>query len=152
MTLYETKKELFHNYCKELQGIAGLRIRTREENNEQCNAYINDPEYKWINIFDDDKELIGFLIFSRTMTHPKTDCYIAEAYVIPEKRHHHFMTKTAADYLSRHPGRYCLHVLRNNDKAKTFWLNFFEKMKYRKLDITDVSAYEFEDFFAWESD
>lgn len=138
MGIYLEKHELYREYAKELDRFRNIPINASEEKVRQwCDAYIEDIECSWKNIFSKTGELAGFLIIGKSdiEKHPDADYGIAQAFVASKYRRQGLMSETVKDYIHRHPGTYSLLVLKNNNYAKEFWKKVFLSENYRKADL-----------------
>lgn len=83
----------------------------------------------WVRILSKDKKEIGFLIvLNKRRTEPKVDYRILEAYIKPEYRRQHIMSKAVRKFIRERPERNPVvrfSVLDNNLVAKWFWLNVY---------------------------
>lgn len=150
MKTYELKHQLYQQYLKELGEVRGFAFTESEEvQRGWCETYINTEGYKWINIFNHEKEIVGFLIL-QTKKDPIYDSHwILEAYVLPDYRNQGLMTRHALDYIRRHPGIYSYAYYSANHLAKQFWEHLFSKHCKVRVEEIPVSLFE---RFAQEND
>ena len=121
MFIYEQKKQLYRDYCTELNLYRDDFISESQADN-MSDYYINSDNVKWINIFC-DKDLAGFLIIGKKIPDrdENADYTIAEAYIAPEYRRQGLMRKAVLDYMGRHSGIWSLSVLKRNSYAIRYW-------------------------------
>lgn len=62
------------------------------------------------------------------------DLFIMEFYIVPEFRKQGLGTAAMKNFISEHPGRYCLKVHKNNEIAQSFWSNL-----QNGIGSTDIS-------------
>lgn len=138
MGIYQEKHVLYQEYAKELDEFRHNPIHVTEEEVWQwCEAYIEDKECSWKNIFSKTGELAGFLIIGKggVEKHPDSDYGIAQAFVAAKYRKQGLMTAAISDYIQRHVGTYSLLVLKNNKHAIEFWNKVFLDGNYKKVDL-----------------
>ena len=136
MTVYDTKKYLFSQYCIELSQIQpGLSMDSKTIK-ENCNTYISSKDCSWRNVYCGG-ELVGFLIIGKSgiEKHPDSDYAIAEAYILPGHRGMGLMTAAVHEYVGAHPGTYSILVLQDNAYAKHFWTKLFNNLGYHAVPL-----------------
>ena len=132
MNTYERKHWLYKQYLLEFQKLGLIKIT---KNDEEIKAYvdsefINNKEYKWINLFNDDNTICGFLLIQRREgSNPLF--YISESYILPQERKKGIMLSAIQDFVSRHAGRYQSFVLKGNDEKVWYWKKTFSKCGYK---------------------
>lgn len=94
---------------------------------------------------------IGFLLVGfGDNTHPETDYYIAEFYILPEYRRIGIATAAVKELLSLFPGKYCFRVLKENINARCFWDYIQKECCSNPLSLEDPCDFPDCDFFAFE--
>lgn len=157
MTIYETKHQLYRDYCRELDTFRTIPKNYSEEDIRSfTDDYINDQNTPWINIFDEE-HLAGFLIMAKRGAkdelHPDADYAVCQAYVAPAHRGKGLMKKALSEYVQSHPGIYCAIVLKGNKTAQRYWERRFEELGFAPAALTEFvltgnDADEFKQF-AW---
>lgn len=141
MSLYDEKKQLYLDYCKELAVYYDdpSSAMTEEEAESAFEEYITSEDCSWRNIFAEDGNLAGFLIIGKhgRFCHPDAMRSISEAYIKPEYRGKGLMKAEAGGYLSRHPGVFALLVLKKNRAAKGFWKHLFKIQNFSPIYLDD---------------
>ncbi len=80
-------------------------------------------------IYNDDKKLVGFFILGfDENTHPLTDYFIQEFYILNEFRRKGEGEKAVKQIFKEYPGKYCKYVLKENVGALKFWERIREKL------------------------
>ena len=139
MSAYKDKHRLYREYVSELEALHGEKIfKTDEEIGQTVDHYIDSEYARWMNIFDAEKRMVGFLIVCRPPEcHEHADYYIAQAYIEPVSRGQGLMTARLNEYLEGHKGTYVLYVLTGNEGAAGFWDHFFDKAGYRPVSLKE---------------
>ena len=142
MSLYDEKKQMYADYCKEIEKFyeeppVGMNI------DDDFRAYTGTKDCSWRNIFAKDGTLAGFLVIGKGghFCHENASRAICEAYVKPEYRGQGLMTEEASGYLSRHPGTFSLLILKKNDYAKAYWEKVFRNAGFKPVELSssDIS-------------
>ena len=140
------REHLFFSYIHELYNLEELALLSEQEMKNIFDDIVNNRHMKWIDIFPDSHETnesrysipIGFLVMGEyPECHPDTDYYIAEAYVKPGYRRQHIMSEMVIDYIRTYGGKYSLFIASQNDAAKQFWTNTFERAGYMPLELSE---------------
>lgn len=125
----------YYEYEKELSEVSG------EEPDDvwiwqTFTDYLTDKRYIDVPILDKDKSEIGFFIVGKNVRPKgKFDYYIAETYVRPKYRRYGYAKKTVCDFIRSHPGKYTLHIINNNMKAKRFWHSVEIELQLKPIEI-----------------
>ena len=136
MTVYDTKKHLFSQYCAELAQIQPGLPANANIIEENCDSYISSADCSWRNVYYEG-ELVGFLIIGKAgiEKHPDSDYAIAEAYILPGHRGMGLMTTAVQEYVETHAGTYSVLVLKDNVYAKHFWAKLFRNLGYHATPL-----------------
>ena len=144
MSIYEKKHTLYRQYCEELDLFRPIPLaETDAVLDNWCDCYISATNCSWRNIFNEENELVGFLIIGKDgcEKHPHADFGIAQAYVDPNYRKNGLMTQAVNEYIEKHKGIYSVLVIKQNEYALNFWNNLFTKAGYvpHELDTRFVN-------------
>ena len=145
--LYRIRHKLYADYVKELEKIRNLPFPdSNAEKRKWCQDYLDNSYYNWIDIRDNNSEIIGFLIIgTKPDCHPDCDYFICQSYIIPENREHHFMTNTVYEFVTNHKGKYCLMILDSNEYANNFWFKLFKDLGCKPMALPIVTDMEFDE-------
>ena len=142
MSMYQDKHRLYRMYIAELEAVSCKRLFNSESDiRATADHYIVAEHARWMNIFDKNGKLAGFLIMcKKPECHEHADYFIAQAYILPECRGQKLMTSRLNEYLSGHKGTYCLLVLDGNESARRFWDHYFIDIAgYRPVHLKNTS-------------
>lgn len=132
---------LYLEYLAELDSfLASPPTESKEEMEQWALDYLS---WDYANIIPviRKEHLVGFLIVcSKPECHPACDWFIAQTYIKKEYRGKGIMSGLAKEYIRNHPGRYCLFIVNNNEKAKKFWMRVFMDLNYSEFRIADVAT------------
>ena len=146
--LIQARLELFTKYIQELYQREGIEIPEGEDMIEKFRSIHSNPFMKWKDIYPDGHSAnaknapegvlpIGFIVIGQyPECHPDADVYIAEAYINPEYRRQHIMTKTIKELVTICGGTYCMFIAAKNDVAKIFWNKTFNDLGYTKYNLS----------------
>ena len=126
--------KMYTDYCNELSQYS-QRLRNEPVTPEDVYETETFPLLERYFIEDENGKPIGFMLFGfKENTHPETDWFIAEFYILPAYRHRGYGEKGITKFLQKHPGKYCYFVLKENIPAQKFWNRIREKLNCQ--DIT----------------
>lgn len=138
--LARERNDMLKCYLKELHNNYNLPYMSDTLfDNPYAGYFLNRQKYtEWIDIYDDNDNLVGFLIMAtQPICHPDADYYIEESYIKPEHRNKGLMTKTVSEILDNKEGTFCFYVLKENLAAKRFWERVFKEHDYEKIELRD---------------
>ncbi len=138
---------LYKKYIKELSRYdSELKYFPGSEVIEWAKEYYEDKQNtSWIDIIQDD-QIVGFLIITHKGgdCHPDCDHFIAQAYVLPEKRNQGLMTAAVTRYLQNNPGIYGYDVIIGNRYAKNYWKKYFTNFNAKYIPLKRYRSEELE--------
>ena len=122
MSMYEKKHALYLDYVREQESL--LRIPEPISDDvvwNVCESYINSKDFKWINLFDDNNEVCGFVIVDKTyaLANDRT-VLVQQAYVIPENRKRGIVKQSVLDYIAEHSDKYNTYHIATNHTIEDF--------------------------------
>ena len=126
----EEYHQIYYEYCLELNQYCDEDISDRAESDKYCDDLRTGTYYKWIDIENDNGQLIGFLVTSQIDCHPDADFHVAQSFVKPEYRKQGYMTKAVHEQLKKNKGIWCLLILKDNEYAYKFWNDVFKSAGY----------------------
>lgn len=130
--------KMYRNYIKEL-GAFSERIANNPVTDEEIEEIYSNEFLLKIFISNPSGTVVGFcLVGFGPNTHPDTNYYIAELYILPEFRRLSFGRNAIKELLALFPGRYCYHVLNKNSLALEFWKRITSECDCKKLELQDT--------------
>lgn len=130
---------MFLTYKKELSDMDGgddlpMSVYLRDFLLFQTDDYID-----WVKIFDEDEE-VGFLVVLRG-EHAKShgdgaDYFIQDTYVEKGHRRKGLMKKTVTEYFAKHPGKYCMALMKENPGSHKFWESVISEDEWGDIKAT----------------
>lgn len=130
------REQLYLEYKKEIDDIQGVPYDTDIYANDLLDFL--DGQNEWIPVVYHEEE-VGFVCMcAHPCCHPDTEWFLREAYVRPEYRRKGLMQKTILKWLKKHPGRYCLFILDDNDVAQKCWHNVFQRAGYIPMNLREL--------------
>jgi predicted acetyltransferase len=85
--------------------------------------------------------VIGFSLVHDITIIESMDWKLAEFFIMPEFRDKGIGTEAAIKTIQSHQGKWEISVLKDNPKAKAFWLHVFKKLSM-EYEVTDYPEYE----------
>ena len=127
-----------------------FRIRNAPVCREDFASMYSNPYLATMFILNDEGKKVGFCLLGfGENTHPETNYYIAEFYVLPEHRRSGIGTKAVLDLLSIFPGKYCYHVLKENMGAYMFWEEVKKTANVKEIELVDILGLRDCNFFGF---
>lgn len=142
---------MYREYIKELS-LYSERIRKEPITDEEFYEIYSNEFLLKIFIQNDSDEVVGFcLVGFGKNTHPRTNYYISEFYILPEFRCSGFGRSAFKKLLALFPGRYCYHVLKENKDALAFWSQMKKECGCKELILEDTLELSDCFFFAFSN-
>lgn len=131
-------ERLYSDYDREL-ALYSARLREKPvSGSDFLDMYLNSFLMK-LFLVNKAGAVVGFCLLGfGENTHPDTDYYIAEFYVVPEVRQKGYGMAAVKQLLAWFPGKHCYHVLKENQAALAFWKATKEFCHWVDLPITDT--------------
>lgn len=144
-------EKMYSDYDREL-GQYSARLRTNPISGSGfLDMYLN-AFLKKLFIVNREGTVIGFCLLGfGDNTHPDTNYYIAEFYIVPDARREGYGAAAVAQLLAWFPGKYCYHVLKENQKALAFWNSVKEFCGWTNMPISDTLGLDDCFFFAFDT-
>lgn len=144
-------EKMYSNYDREL-GLYSARLRENPiTSSDFLDMYLN-AFLKKLFIVNREGVVIGFCLLGfGDNTHPDTNYYIAEFYIVPEYRRAGYGLAAVAQLLAWFPGKYCYHVLKENQAGLAFWKGAKAFCGWADLPFSDTLGLDDCFFFAFET-
>ena len=119
---------MYTSYCNELMQYGGP---TDPVTGSEIKGIFRNKELMCYWIIEEGARIGFVLVGHKENKHPLADFFIGEFYIRPDYRRLNYGKTAIRDLVMKHPGKYCLYILDNNNPAKTFWQDTFTSLGYR---------------------
>ena len=147
-------ENMYRDYINEL-GLYSERVRKHPATDKDIQDINTNPFLKRYFITNENGVPVGFCLLGfGENTHPGTDYYIQEFYILPSHRLRKYGEEAVTELLQTHPGKYCYFILKGNIPAENLWNKTTQNLDC--IDITseyDASPYTPSDcnYYAFET-
>lgn len=144
-------EKMYRDYDREL-GLYSERLRQSPINNVDFKDMYSNIFLAKMFILTETKQKAGFCLLGfAENTHPATNYYIAEFYISPEFRRKGIGKRAVKELFALLPGKYCYHVLKQNDAARCFWENVKNECRCQSFLLEDTLNLEDCDFYGFKT-